>query len=200
MIRVGLTGGIGSGKSIICKVFNVLNVPVFNADIEAKKCYLLPVVIRKIVETFGERILTKKTIDNKKLADIVFGNPEALQKLNGIIHPMVMENYYQWSDAQRDYQYHILESAIIFEAGLEKQFDKIITISSPLELCIERVIQRDKTERQTVLNRINAQMAPEIKIAKSDFIIINDDVHPLIPQLIEIDKTLRALENQNVAK
>jgi dephospho-CoA kinase len=193
MIRVGLTGGIGSGKSIICKVFNVLYVPVFNADIEAKKCYLLPVVIRKIVETFGEIVLTKKAVDHKKLANLVFVNAGALQKLNEIIHPMVMKNYYQWSEAHLDYQYHILESAIIFEAGLENQFDKIITISAPLELCIERVIQRDKTERQTVLNRINAQMEPGIKCAKSDFIIINDDVQPLIPQLIKIDKLLRAI-------
>jgi dephospho-CoA kinase len=193
MIKVGLTGGIGSGKTVVCKVFENLGVPVFNADEQAKQITEKdPTVREKIILRFGKGIYTSQGLDRKKLASIVFGDPVALAGLNHIIHPAVREKYEQWLEEHKDSPYTIKEAAIIFEIGSYKEFDKIITVTAPEELRIQRAVQRDKVQPEDVKKRIANQASDEYKMQLSDFVIINDEKKMVIPQVLEVHERLVA--------
>lgn len=189
MYSIGLTGGIGSGKSLISKVFNHFGIPVFNSDKQAKELYKDPLFLQEIVEEFGEEIIENGKFSTQKLANIVFNDNKALAKLNSLIHPKVLDKYLQW---QRQYStpYTILESAIIFESGWQKYFNKIITITTPIEVVIERVKLRDNTTEEEIKQRINNQLSIEKREQLSDYVIRHDGKTMILPQIIEIHQEI----------
>jgi len=173
---IGLTGGIGSGKSTIANYFKSLGVPVYIADDEAKKILFLPEVIQEITTTFGESVLTDGTPNKAKLANVVFNNPEKLTKLNGIIHPKVAQHFKWWLKENNGKIFVLKEAAILFESGSYKDCDSIILVTAPKEIRIARVMQRDGISREKVLNRIENQWNEDKKAALSNYIINNIDL------------------------
>jgi dephospho-CoA kinase len=191
MLKVGLTGNIGSGKSIISHIFNILGIPVYNADNESKKILDSPELIPQIISVFNKEVINSdNTINKKKLAEIVFNDKLKLDKLNAIIHPLVMYDFETWCSKNNNHPYVINESAILVETNLYKQFDKLITVSAPEELRIARVMKRDNCNREKVLVRINNQLSEEEKIKVSDYIINNNEKDLVIPQVLRIHKAL----------
>ena len=189
---IGLTGGIGSGKTTIANYFRNANIPVYIADNEARKITQLPEIIDQIRIKFGEAIFDDSILNREKLSKIVFNDPEKLQLLNSIIHPAVRKHFQDWVLNHKNAPFVIYEAAILFESGSYKNCDSIITVTAPLESRIQRVIQRDNTSRDQVLARINAQWNDDQRIAKSDFVIENID---LKSAKLEVDKILKILKN-----
>lgn len=191
MLKIGLTGNIGSGKSIVSRIFSILAVPIYNADYEAKRIMDSQEVVPLVMDTFGKDIINLDNSVNKKmLAEIVFEDKEKLKKLNAIIHPMVMNDFNIWCQKFSDKKYVINESAILVETGLYKLFDKLITVISPENIRIERVMKRDNCTKNKVLARMNNQLPENDKIKVSDYIITNNESDLLIPQVLLINKTL----------
>jgi dephospho-CoA kinase len=190
MLKIGITGGIGSGKSTVCKIFELLGVPVYYADEESKKLLDTYKVQEQIIEVFKNSIVSvDKTIDRKKLADLVFSDKQALEKLNKIVHPAVGNHFEEWLKKQKA-NYIIKEAAILFESGAYKQVDEVITIVSPPELKIKRTIDRNKITKEEVLLRMNNQMTDEEKVERSKYVIVNDEEQLLIPQVMKIHELL----------
>jgi dephospho-CoA kinase len=190
MIRVGLTGNIGSGKSTVADVFSSLGIPVYKADEESKKLLRRHDVIKLIEESFGQEVVSEGTIDRNVLASVVFGNGEALGRLNRLLHPLVMAEFNNWIVMNAGATYVIMEAAILFESGYAKDFDRIIHVSCPQEKSVERVIKRDGLSREQVLGRLKHQMKNDDKALRSDFIINNDGSQMIIPQVMTIHKKL----------
>ena len=189
MIKIGITGGIGSGKSTICKVFELLGVPVYYADDEGKKILDSEEVKERITKIFGADILAEdKMVDRKKMAALVFNEKGKLEKLNSIIHPAVGAHFEEWLKKQGGKPYVIKEAAILFESGAYKQVDKIITVVAPLELKIERAMKRIGITREQVEERMNNQMSDEEKVKKSHYFIVNDEEQLIIPQILKIHR------------
>jgi dephospho-CoA kinase len=193
---IGLTGGIGSGKTTLAMYIESLEIPVFIADDEAKKLMQSAEVLGKIKAVFGEAIFEKGQLNRQQLATIVFSNPEKLSQLNGIIHPAVKKQFTIWLDQHQSAPFVVYEAAILFESGSYQNCDSIITITTPLEDRIARVMQRDNSSREQVLNRINAQWTDEQRAAKSNFIIENTDPQNAKSQLDEILKILKIQQNE----
>jgi len=192
MIKVGITGGIGSGKSTVCKVFRVLGIPVFESDEVARQLMNSdPKMCAQLVELFGASVyLPNQIIDRKYLAGIVFSNPSLLAQLNGIVHPKVREVFAAWCRNQ-DSAYVLHESAILFESGFYKLMDKTITVLANENERIERVMKRDGATKELVNQRIRNQWSEIERIKLADFTISNNEDELIIPQIIEIDKKLR---------
>lgn len=190
MIKVGLTGNIGTGKSTMAKVFETLGVPVYHADAEAKKFLEYPEVIEEIIGLFGERVHDSDGIDKRKLASIVFSNSELLHKLNAIIHPLVKIDLNEWFKRNASYPYLIQEAAILFESGFYKDFAKIVLVHSPPELSTKRVMTRDQVNMAEVERRRKNQWDQNQKKELSDFIIYNDEKKLVIPQVLKIHYAL----------
>lgn len=191
MKRIGITGGIGSGKSIICKVFELLGVPVFYADEEAKKLYYNNDVKATLVEKYGNEIYTiDGKLNREKLAQIIFSNPEELKFINSLIHPLVAEVYKQWCEKFKHLPYTLKEAAILFESGAYKEMDKVITVSAPKDVRIKRIMKRDNSTRAQIEERINNQWSEEQRLAKADFVIYNNDEQLVLPQIIELHQKL----------
>lgn len=192
MIRVALTGNIGSGKSTVSKIFESLKVPVFIADKEARLLYLEQDVKEEVNLVFGSTVFNENGEANlKKLADIVFNDKSKLLKINHIIHPRTLAKYKHWLEENKTQQYTIHESAILFENNLQHHFDKIITVFAPFELRLKRVMERDEISREKIIDRIQNQMSDEEKNKLADFVIINDGIQLLIPQVIDINNKLK---------
>ena len=189
---VGLTGGIGSGKTTVARIFELLDIPVYNSDIEAKKILFRADIQEIIKEKFGKEIFVKGNLSTQKLAKSVFRDKEKLNLLNSIIHPQVATHFKQWTQQQKA-PYVIKEAAILFESGAYKQTDYIITVFAPLEERIKRVMQRDKSSKKQVLLRIKNQMPDEQKIKLSHFIIKNYNSFLVIPQVLEIHNRLKSI-------
>ncbi|HNW70129.1 MAG TPA: dephospho-CoA kinase [Bacteroidales bacterium] len=190
MIKVGLTGGIGTGKTMVSRIFSELQVPVFYGDPEAKKPYADAAVLEKVKKSFGEEVFENGAVSYKKLAQIVFNDQAKLEELNSIIHPFLFSNFNKWTEEQKNAPYVIMEAAILYESSFYQMFDKIITVSAPEELCIERVTKRDGTGREEVLNRMRNQLPDNFKTTKADFVIINDGVAMLLPQVLDVHRKL----------
>ena len=191
MLKVGLTGNIGSGKTTVSKIFEIIGVRIYHSDAESKRFLANPKVINRIKQSFpGDVFKTADEIDKTTLAKIVFSQPEALQLLNSILHPLVMEDFRRWCAPLANEPYIINEAAIIFESGYQDHFDRIIHISCPEEAAIERVIARDRVSREDILKRMNFQMKDEKKAAISDFVILNDGSELVIPQVLRIHEQL----------
>lgn len=190
MIKIGLTGGIGTGKSIVSHIFSELGISVFYADMEAKKAYLDEIVLLKVRDLIGDVVFEQETLNLQKLAKIVFADKIVLTKLNSIIHPYTMDLYDDWVGQHKEDVYTIMESAIIFEADIHKQFDKIITVDAPVEICIKRVMERDNISKESVIQRMESQFATKFKTERSDFVIINDNNTLILQQVLDIHNTL----------
>ncbi|MES2239260.1 MAG: dephospho-CoA kinase [Bacteroidota bacterium] len=187
---IGLTGGIGSGKTTIANYLASLNIPVYIADNAGRKVMQYKEVLEAIQEKFGNAIFDENHLNRAKLAEIVFNNPEQLKALNALVHPAVRKDFSDWLIEHEKKPFVVYESAILFESGRYQDFDYIINITAPLETRISRVLERDKSNREQVLNRINAQWTDEQRVSKSDFAIENIDIE-LAKQ--EIDKILKIL-------
>jgi dephospho-CoA kinase len=187
---IGLTGGIGSGKTTIAKHFASLGIPVYIADDEAKKLMDNSEIIAKLQAVFGNEIIENQKIDRKALAQIVFQNPKKLKILNSIIHPAVKKHFTDWLSTYKNHPIIIKEAAILFESGSYKDCDSIITVTSPLEERVNRVMKRDNASRESILDRINNQWTDEQRISKSDYVIINISVNESLKQAEEILKKL----------
>lgn len=191
MLKVGLTGNIGSGKTVIAKIFTSLDINTFFADLEAKQLLKECEIKNILAGRFPSEIFdSNKNIINKKLAKIIFTDKEALYFLNNLIHPRVMISFQKWMKGLVDEQYVLYEAAILFESGHYKELDKVIMVSSPEELRIKRVMARDHITREDVLHRIRHQWPDEKKEPMADFIIRNDEKQLVIPQVLSIHRAL----------
>lgn len=192
MIKVGITGGIGSGKSTVCKVFRTMGIPVFEADNVARQLMNSNAEIRiLLIKLFGAEVyLPDQTVDRKLLASIVFSDPSLLAQLNEIVHPFVKNAFDEWCEKQES-PYILHEAAILFESGFYKIMDKTITVVTSEEERIQRVMKRDGTTSELVKQRIQHQWTDEQRINLADFVINNNENELIIPQIIEIDKKIR---------
>jgi dephospho-CoA kinase len=189
---IGLTGGIGSGKSTVLELFKILGVKTYSADESAKKLVNTdPYLINLIKSSFGENIYDKGQLNSKKLSKIVFEDTEKLKLLNSIIHPVVAKDFKLFLNSNNE-DYIVKEAAIIFETKSENNYDKIIFIQSPLEIRIERVINRDNISREEVMKRINNQIDENLIIDKCDYVIRNENKEDLEDKVLSIHLDLIA--------
>ncbi len=186
MLRVGLTGGIGSGKTTVAKIFELLNVPVYYADAASKSLYETDKdLMRSIKENFGEEIYINDKLNREQLAKIVFNDRGKLQLLNELVHPPTIRHAEEWM-MQQTAPYIIKEAALIFESGSAAGLDYVIGVKAPLHLRIKRSMDRDGTSREEVLRRMQQQIDDEIKMRLCDFIISNDEQQLVIPQVMQL--------------
>ena len=191
MQKIGLTGNIGSGKSTVASVFSARGIPVYHADDRSGNFLLLTDIQEKVIRMFGRKILGDSgLIDNKLLAGIVFGDQAELKKLTDLLHPMVMQDFRLFFSGMLNVPYVIMEAAILFESGYATEFNRIILVSCPQEIAIQRVIKREKIAPESVLSRMRFQMKNEELEEKADFIILNDGKQMIIPQVISIHRRL----------
>ena len=190
MILVGLTGGMGSGKSTIINHFKELGINCYQADIEAKKLMDSDKnLIKKIKNSFGDSIYINSKLDRKKLSTIVFRDKQKLKLLNSIVHPSVNRHFTNYCKSLKDI-YIIKEVAIIFETGTQNQFDKIILVRAPKEERIKRIINRDKCSRQDAINRINNQIEDDDKVDECDFVIDNINLEQISDKVFKIHNSI----------
>jgi dephospho-CoA kinase len=187
---IGLTGGIGSGKTTIARLFEAEGIPVYIADDEAKKIMILPETVHLVGEYFGQDVIVNHLIDRKKLAEIVFNHPEKLKELNKIIHPLVKNHFDYWVKKQKS-PFVIKEAAILFESGSYKYCDQIITVIASEETRIKRVMARDNSTKEAVLDRIKNQWTDSQRTSKSDYVIENENLNKAKLQFQEILKKLK---------
>jgi len=192
MIKVGITGGIGSGKSTVCRVFSAMGIPVFEADKVAKKLMNEdPEIREQLIYLFGDAVyLPDHTINRKYLAGIVFNDSSLLAKLNAIVHPVVRKNFENWCSTKNSV-YILHEAAILFESGFYRFMDKTITVATDENERIERVIKRDGISEGLVRERIKNQWTDAERNKLADFVINNNDDELIIPQIVDIDKKIR---------
>lgn len=195
MIKLGITGNIGSGKSTVARLFEMLDVPVFYADQQARLISEWKDVLEEIRQTFGNEVVDENgSLDRKQLGSIVFKNAGQLTLLNKIIHPRVRDSFNEWCGQHANVPYILHESAILFESGLAYLCDKIIVVSAPEEIRITRVMNRDFLSRTEVLARMRNQWAETKLLSLADFEIVNDDCMSLIEQVA----TIHAFLNSNI--
>lgn len=188
---IGLTGGIGSGKSTVATYIASKGIPVYIADAEAKKLMDSKVIKKKIQAIFEDSVLTNDgNLDRKKIASIVFNSAEKLAELNNIVHPEVKKHFINWVKKQKNQPFVVKEVAILFEAGGNLACDKVIMITAPEEIRIERAMKRDNTNRESVLNRIKNQLPEAEKIKMSDFVVHNTELQSTFTQVDRILKIL----------
>ena len=190
---VGLTGGIGSGKTTIAKHIKSIGIPVYIADDAAKKILLLPETLNALKLVFGNAIFDDELLNKDKLSKIVFNNPEMLKQLNQIVHPAVKKDFDNWLQLNENQPLIVKEAAILFESGSYKDCDVIISIVAPIEERIHRVMTRDNTNSEAVLSRINNQWTDEMRMEKSDYVVENKDI---IKAFSQTEKILEKILNQ----
>ncbi len=194
MQKIGITGSIGSGKSIVCKIFEQLGVPIYNADERAKLLMISNAeIINKVKFLFGHESYSETgELNRKHLSDIAFNNKDLLTQLNQIVHPIVFKDFENWllKKEQLNINYIIKEAALMFETDSYKKLDKFIVVTAPMELRISRTMQRDSILKEQVLSRMNNQLSQEEKLAKADYEIINDEQTSLIEQVFSLHQLL----------
>ena len=186
MMFVGLTGGIGSGKTTVAGFFKKLGVPVYHSDDEAKKLMHTPRLRQEIERIFGNSAYKNNQLDRKFISDQVFEDKSLLQRLNGIVHPAVREDFNKWAGAQNS-PYIIQEVAILFENNLQENFDLTILVTAPEEVRIDRVMQRENVKKKAVIARIRNQWSDEYKLPLADFVINNIDLDDTQKEVREIN-------------
>lgn len=190
MIRVGLTGGIGTGKSVVARIFECLKVPVYDADTKAKNILDSEKVIRQLQNLFGIAAIGNNGLpDRKYIASQVFADPEKLARLNKLIHPLVREDFEHWCEMQKA-PYVIEEAAILFESGFNRFFDITILVTAPEEICIDRVMKRDGVSREAVKQRMRNQWPEARKRELAGYILVNDGKNLLLPEVLKIHNKL----------
>lgn len=196
MVKIGITGGIGSGKSVVATLLRLYGIPVYIADEESKRLTnSSPVIRRALVDLVGEAVYDADgKLDKPRLANFIFGQPEHLARVNAIIHPEVNRDFLDWSERQEK-AFCAIESAILFESGFDRIADVKLMVLAPLEIRLERAIARDHASREALERRIKSQMADEEKASRSDFVIHNDGRQALIPQVENFIGWLKNREN-----
>lgn len=191
MIKIGITGGIGSGKSVISHLLHIMGIPVYISDIEAKRLTVSDSQIRsQLIALLGEEVYLNGELNKPLLANYLFSNPVHAQTINSIIHPRVKEDFRMWVTKHVNNPIVAMESAILVEAGFVEEVDKLIMVYAPLELRVKRSMKRDSATSEAILKRIANQMSDEEKKTWADYIILNDEQTSIIPQLLAILKTL----------
>ena len=194
MQKIGITGSIGSGKSIVCKIFEQLGVPIYNADERAKILMISNTeIIRKVKLLFGNESYTETgELNRKHISNIAFNNKNLLTQLNQIVHPIVFKDFDNWilAKEQLNIKYIIKEAALMFETDSYKKIDKFIVVTAPMELRINRTMQRDSISKEQVISRMNNQLSQEEKLANADYEIINDEQISLIEQVYTLHQQL----------
>lgn len=189
-LKLGVTGGIGSGKTSVCKVFRVLGIPVFSADRVARDIMDNDIdIIYQINTIAGRDLYSNGSLDRKKLASLIFNDGVLLEKVNSLVHPVVFDHFARW-EMDQTAPYSIMEAAILFESGGSKLVDKIATIVTPEEERLSRVTQRSKLSRHQVLLRMKNQLADEIRIKLSDYVIYNSENDMIIPSILNIHEDI----------
>lgn len=191
MFKLGLTGGIGSGKTLVCQIFEKLGVPVYYADMAARELMNTNRDLKSgIVKNFGDQAFEGGTLNRQFLADTVFGDPEKLSELNRLVHPAVRQDFLQWAVRQSRSPYVIEEAAILFESGASHEMDQTVLVYAPEELRVKRVMLRDGHSREEVLKRMGHQLSEEEKRERADHVLINDGAQMLLPQVIHLHNTI----------
>ena len=187
MIKVGVTGGIGSGKTLVCSAISAMGYPIYNADSQAKHIVDSdPEVVAAIKNLFGDSIYVDGHLNRKKVSSLVFTDQQLLDKLNGIVHPAVAEHFNSWVLSNRSRSMVVKEAAILFESGAYKGLDKTIVVTAPIEVRIKRIQERDGFDRESIMNRIRNQYPQEELVKLSDYVIENDGVKLILPQIVNV--------------
>ncbi len=193
MIKVGLTGGIGSGKTTVARIFETLGIPIYYADDAAKRLMNSNEELKSlIIKHFGEESYQQGELNRKYIASIVFNDKEKLELLNSLTHPITMQDALLWMNKQTT-SYVIKEAALLFESGAADQLDYIIGVYAPQHIRVKRVMDRDKTTIEEVMKRVSRQIDEEMKMKLCDFVITNNDQQLVIPQVLELDNKFKAL-------
>ncbi len=194
ILKVGITGGIGSGKSTVAKVFEVLGIPVYYADDAAKRLMNEDEIVKaQLQKQFGPETFAAGKLNRQYLSSLVFNDEEKLALLNSIVHPATLRDAEQWMQRQKT-PYAIKEAALIFESGAQEQLDYVIGVYAPVAVRIQRVMKRDNVTREAVIARMEKQIDEEIKMRLCDYVITNDEQDLVIPQVIKIHETLLAVK------
>lgn len=192
MLKIGLTGGIGTGKSLVAKVFLRLGVPVFVSDEVARHLMESDMeLMESIRHAFGDRVYTSHGLDRKYLANIVFGDSLKLEQLNDLVHPVVIRAFNEWAKVQQGV-YCLKESALLFETGSAAGLDKVICVDAPMALRIQRAMARDGVGIDQVYKRSEKQIPQSLKVRLSDYVVRNDGVSLLLPQIEALDRMFKA--------
>lgn len=200
MLRIGLTGGIGSGKTTVARIFETLGIPVYYADDAAKRLMNSnPEIKQKITALFGNESYNELGLNKQFISSQLFNNPENVQAMNAIVHPVTIQDARDWMATQTS-PYAVKEAALIFESGSEKELDYVIGVSSPLQLRMQRIKQRDGIDEEAILKRMQHQMNEEEKISKCDFVIYNDEKESMITQVLALHNQLKKLSTTKQAQ
>ena len=192
-LKIGLTGGIGSGKTTVAKIFELLNVPVYYADAASKRLYKTDKdLIKKLKEHFGNDIYNNEELNRAKLAALVFNNPQQLEHLNSLVHPPTIKDAREWMMSQTA-PYAVKEAALLFESGSGEGLHFVIGVYAPQHIRLQRVMARDGATRDEVLARMKRQIDEGLKMKLCDFVITNNEQELTIPQVLALDKKLREL-------
>jgi dephospho-CoA kinase len=189
-MKLGVTGGIGSGKTSVCRVFNVLGIPIFSADAEAKTIMESDKSVIEVINSISDQEMYRKgSLNRDELAKLIFNNVELLNKVNRTVHPIVSDYFEKWEKLQ-DAPYVILEAAILFESGSSKLVDRVLTVIAPVKERIDRVIKRNNLTREQVMNRIKNQISDEEKVKQSHYVIDNSDNAMIIPAILKVHEEI----------
>ena len=199
-LRIGITGGMGAGKSTVCKIFSQLGISIYDADSRAKWLMTNDDGMKKaIIDSFGWDSFTRKDELNREyIAKVVFNNEEKLKELNSIVHPAVKNDYEKWTLERKDEPYSLKEAALLFESDSYKTLHKVIVITCPIETRIERILKRDHVKREDILKRLENQSSDRERMAKADWVMYNDGVSSLINQALELHRTILSIREDGV--
>jgi dephospho-CoA kinase len=186
MLKIGITGGIGTGKTTVCRIFETLNVPVYYSDMRAKELMASnTILMNKLKAEFGNQVFeTDGKLNTPYLASIVFSDPSKLKTLNNIVHPIVLDDFSDWCNKFNTSKYIILESAIIYESNIAHLLDYVILVDAPAEISIKRIVDRDGVPREAVIQRMKNQLTPDEKKSFTKLIIFNDGKQSLVDQVV----------------
>jgi dephospho-CoA kinase len=191
MKRIGLTGNIGSGKSTVARIFEILGVPVYHADFQAREILESDRVVEQVKNLFGKEVINaQQQVNRKALATIVFSDKSKLRTLNNLIHPLVEEDFSEWCKLHLESDYILHEAAILFESGFDRLFDANILVTAPEELCVARVMARDSITKEKVMDRIQNQWSKDKKRNLAQYEVNNDEIVMVIPQVLEIHREI----------
>ncbi|MCD6200525.1 MAG: dephospho-CoA kinase [Bacteroidales bacterium] len=191
MKRVGVTGGIGSGKSFVCSVFEHMGIPVYNADNRARELMKRSPQLREsLTALLGEKAYREDELNRSYLAQILFRDPAMREKINGLVHPEVFMDFQQWVQKNQGKHYVIQEAAIIFESGADRLLDRVINVYAPVRERIQRLMSRDNLEPEEIRKRMRSQITEKERRQRADYVLVNDGKRMLLPQIVRIHNDL----------